>query len=164
MEDTQPGLYSRETLYHHKKFGIEHTPPYTDNMTLSPPLTLHEEEEASHPLPQYQNQPSKDNCETHMGSDNDQSRVIKKLPTDLMGKHVKPFLKEHIPGIYAPVGKQLQEDGQLEAKEVQNKDSNTRFCYRHRPDSKCRRAADETKMGIIQRVSYLSERPQDAHR
>src|SRR5690606_1672001 len=31
--------------------------------------------------------------------------------------------------------------------------SNTKFCYRHRPDAKCRKVADETKMAMIQRVS-----------
>ena len=130
----------------------------TDTMTLSPPLTLHEEEEDSHPpqqqqqLQQHQNQPSKDHCE------DDQSRPNKlKMPSHLINKHVTPFLKEHIPGIYAPVGKNLpQQDDSLSEftqKEMQSKDLNTRFCYRHRPDSKCRRAADEKKMGVIQRVS-----------
>ena len=118
--------------------------PSNNNMALSPPLT-HDDDDSSRPAPQ---QPSKDNCDRRGPREEDASRLIKKMPSDLVGKHVSPFLKQHIPGIYAPVGKQLQEDLSSEPK-----DPNTRFCYRHRPDSKCRRAADETKMGIIQRVS-----------
>lgn len=84
----------------------------------------------------------------------DQPRLVK-MPADLVGKAVSPFLKEHIPGIYAPIGKQQHEDPNTDVKPDASRtnDANTRFCYRHRPDSKCRRAADETKMGMIQRVS-----------
>lgn len=75
------------------------------------------------------------------------------MSTELVGKTVSPFLKEHIPGLYAPVGKEFQDVTDESAVLARNKDANTRYCYRHRPDSKCRRAADESKMGIIQRVS-----------
>ena len=79
------------------------------------------------------------------------------MPSELVGKTVSPFLKEHIPGLYAPVGKDVAKDGYLGSSDGASKakDSNTRFCYRHQPDSKCRRAADETKMGFIQSVSHL---------
>ena len=62
----------------------------------------------------------------------------------LIGKTVTPFLREHIPSLYAPIGKPQNE----ETSKVVN--PNTRYCYRHRPDSKCRRAADEAKMVMIQ--------------
>ncbi|KAK3984192.1 hypothetical protein QBC44DRAFT_346166 [Cladorrhinum sp. PSN332] len=62
----------------------------------------------------------------------------------LIGKTVTPFLREHIPSLYAPVGKSQNE----ETNKLAN--PNTRYCYRHRPDSKCRRAADEAKMVMIQ--------------
>jgi F-box/WD-40 domain protein MET30 len=76
------------------------------------------------------------------------------MPFDLAGKTLSPFLKEHIPGQYAPVGKNLKKEDHTGASNalVNIKDPNTKYCYRHRPDSKCRRAADETKMGTIQRV------------
>lgn len=69
---------------------------------------------------------------------------VTNMSSSLIGKTVTPFLKEHIPSIYAPVGKHQNEEI---AKE---KEPNTRYCYRHRPDSKCRRAADEAKMVMIQ--------------
>ncbi|KAK4178156.1 putative sulfur controller 2 [Triangularia setosa] len=62
----------------------------------------------------------------------------------LIGKTVTPFLREHIPSLYAPIGKPNNEET------ARAKDPNTRYCYRHRPDSKCRRAADEAKMIMIQ--------------
>ncbi|KAK0737240.1 quinon protein alcohol dehydrogenase-like superfamily [Apiosordaria backusii] len=62
----------------------------------------------------------------------------------LIGKTVTPFLREHIPSLYAPIGKPNNEET------AKAKNPNTRYCYRHRPDSKCRRAADEAKMIMIQ--------------
>ena len=86
-------------------------------------------------------QPSRDNC--------DRKRVNQ--PSELVGKAVTPFLRDHIPGLYAPLGKQQQSS--MEGN--RDRDSNSKLCYRHRPDSKCRRVADETKMAMIQRVSGL---------
>ncbi|KAL1839400.1 hypothetical protein VTJ49DRAFT_1531 [Mycothermus thermophilus] len=67
------------------------------------------------------------------------------MSSSLIGKTVTPFLKEHIPSLYAPVGKSNNEQF------ARQKNPNTKYCYRHRPDSKCRRAADEAKMVMIQR-------------
>ncbi|KAK4238984.1 hypothetical protein C8A03DRAFT_14600 [Achaetomium macrosporum] len=67
------------------------------------------------------------------------------MSSSLIGKTVTPFLKEYIPSLYAPIGKPNNEQTARE------KDPNTKYCYRHRPDSKCRRAADEAKMVMIQR-------------
>jgi len=71
------------------------------------------------------------------------------MPTELYTKTVTPFLREHIPGIYAPIGKP---ETQASEEIKREKDPNSKFCYRHRPDSKCRRAADENKMVKIQQV------------
>lgn len=65
--------------------------------------------------------------------------------TKMAGKTIAPFLQKHIPEQYAPLGApQLASTSQ--------KDPNTKYCYRHRPDSKCRRTADEPTMEILQRV------------
>lgn len=119
----------------------------------SPPITHRDDDSSA----SHHQQLSKDNCDRRRPEEEDISRLVKKMPSDLVGQHVSPFLKQHIPGIYAPVGKQFQDDSS-EAKDFgpQTKDPNTKYCYRHRPDSKCRRAADETKMGVIQRVSARS--------
>ncbi|KAJ4303931.1 E3 ubiquitin ligase complex SCF subunit scon-2 [Collariella sp. IMI 366227] len=66
------------------------------------------------------------------------------MSSSLIGKTVTPFLKEHIPTLYAPIGKPNNEQTARE------RNPNTKYCYRHRPDSKCRRAADEAKMVMIQ--------------
>ncbi|PFH63220.1 hypothetical protein XA68_16659 [Ophiocordyceps unilateralis] len=95
-------------------------------------------------------QPSRDSCDRRRGQDEDKTRLVK-MSSHLVGKAVSPFLKEHIPGIYAPISKAALEDAAADVPVDRAKDPNTRYCYRHRPDSKCRRAADETKMGFIQR-------------
>jgi F-box/WD-40 domain protein MET30 len=68
------------------------------------------------------------------------------MSSSLISQTVTPFLREHIPNNYAPISKVDNDDTSM------SKDPNSKFCYRHRPDSKCRKAADESKMGMIQRV------------
>lgn len=64
-------------------------------------------------------------------------------------KTVAPFLARHIPDQYAPLG------GQTQAPSRQQRNPNSKYCYRHRPDLKCRRQADEPSMDQLQRVSNL---------
>lgn len=59
---------------------------------------------------------------------------------------VAPFLTRHIPDQYAPLGSTNDPRRQL------SRDSNSKFCYRHRPDLLCRRQADEPSMDQLQRV------------
>ena len=68
------------------------------------------------------------------------------MSSSLISQTVTPFLREHIPSNYAPISKVDNDDTSM------SKDPNSKFCYRHRPDSKCRKAADESKMVTIQRV------------
>lgn len=77
----------------------------------------------------------------------DKSRLVNMSPT-LVGQTVTPFLKEHVPSLYAPVSKIESHSHQL----FRQNDYNSKYCYRHSPDSKCRKAADENKMAMIQSV------------
>ena len=88
---------------------------------------------------------SKDNCERRRPES--EHSQLSHVPTKLVGKSVTPFLREHIPGLYAPVGKLG-----ASAAMGRTKDPNSKYCYRHQPDARCRRAADEVKMEGIQRV------------
>ena len=65
----------------------------------------------------------------------------------LAGQTVAPFLAQHIPEQYAPLGGQTDRNG------VPIADPNSKFCYRHRPDLKCRRQANEPSMDQLQHVS-----------
>ena len=60
----------------------------------------------------------------------------------LTGQTVAPFLIKHIPNQYAPSGG------------PSNANASTKYCYRHRPDLKCRRQADEPSMDQLQHVCY----------
>ncbi len=80
------------------------------------------------------------------------------MSPQLLGQAIAPFLKDHIPGIYAPAAKtDLAAEANSESQDV-----NSKYCYRHRPDSKCRRAADESKMIMIQSELELLT-PADQH-
>ncbi|CCF31979.1 hypothetical protein CH063_04450, partial [Colletotrichum higginsianum] len=107
------------------------------------------------------NHPSRDSCDRRRPNDGDASKFPANMPTQLVGQTVTPFLREHIPGIYAPIGKpDIQNENSNNYNNSngtnnsghlsQTRDANSKFCYRHRPDAKCRRAADESKMVLIQ--------------
>lgn len=98
--------------------------------------------------------PSRDNCDRRRPGEGETR--LPTMPEMAMSQTVKPFLREHIPAIYAPVGKA---SGTIVSSA--RKDPNSKFCYRHRPDSKCRKAADESKMAVIQSVSIS---PMDTNR
>lgn len=73
--------------------------------------------------------------------------------TRLAGQTVAPFLAKHIPEQYAPLGGiDKPKDSPV------NPNLSTKYCYRHRPDLKCRRQADELSMDQLQHVS-ISEPP-----
>ncbi|KAG6008611.1 hypothetical protein E4U21_004251 [Claviceps maximensis] len=125
-------------------------PSLTQDSSPSGPAILQLSKPSSTERSAAQQQPSRDNCNRRRPQEEDNTR-LKKMASELMVKTVSPFLKEHIPGLYAPIGKgNTKADSTSPATWARAKDSNTKFCYRHRPDSKCRRAADESKMGFIQ--------------
>ncbi|KAJ4992322.1 sulfur metabolite repression control protein [Stagonosporopsis vannaccii] len=55
-------------------------------------------------------------------------------------KMITPYLAQHIPQQYNPLG----------GPDASPDNSNTKFCYRHRPDLLCRRQADEPSMEQLQ--------------
>lgn len=73
------------------------------------------------------------------------------MSTTLVGQTVTPFLKEHVPTLYSPVSK-IESSHSLQP--YRQNDYNSKYCYRHSPDSKCRKAADENKMAMIQTVCF----------
>ncbi|KAI1344181.1 WD40 repeat-like protein [Xylariaceae sp. FL0016] len=91
--------------------------------------------------------PSRDNCDRRRPEEAVDASRLPNVSQQFMGQTVTPFLREHIPGLYAPIGK----PDLPSMINFKNKDPNSKYCYRHRPDSKCRKAADESKMALIQR-------------
>lgn len=73
----------------------------------------------------------------------------KPIREKLAGKNIAPFLARHIPEQYAPLGSQTGQPVAISS-------ANSKYCYRHRPDLKCRRQADEPTMDKLQRVSFSS--------
>lgn len=69
-------------------------------------------------------------------------------PAKLANRNVAPFLARHIPDQYAPLGSRAGEYSE-------NNKANSKYCYRHRPDLKCRRQADEPSMDKLQRVGLI---------
>ena len=93
-----------------------------------------------------------DVCETE-GREN----IFLPVTSKHAGQAVAPFLARHIPEQYAPMG------GVDAYGKTKRKDPNTKFCYRHRPDLKCRRQANEPSMDQMQHeLQDLSQADQQA--
>ena len=75
------------------------------------------------------------------------TNVTMSTSSKLAGQIVAPFLTKHIPEQYAHLGA-MDSFGSPKIK-----DSSTKYCYRHRPDMKCRRQANEPSMDQLQHVS-----------
>ena len=81
---------------------------------------------------------------------------------------IMPFLTEHIPNMYnggATTGQKTVASASTGAPPAQPppERANTRYCYRHRPDMKCRRQADEPSMDQLQNeLATLSQSDQRA--
>ena len=72
------------------------------------------------------------------------------LPTTKHAEQaIAPFLAKHIPKQYNPLGS-MRQSQTLPQDSIS---SSTKFCYRHRPDLKCRRQANEPSMEQLQNVS-----------
>ncbi|CEL04811.1 Putative Sulfur metabolite repression control protein [Aspergillus calidoustus] len=69
---------------------------------------------------------------------------VTKAPAKLATQNVAPFLARHIPEQYAPLGPRSILPDELSS-------VSSKYCYRHRPDLKCRRQADEPTMDNLQR-------------
>jgi len=115
------------------KFARLNVPP----MTIEMPAIARSVEESS--------PPTQDNCDGRK-EDMDSTITISSAAR-MASETVAPFLTKHIPEQYNPLGIQ----GKATISSQQN--PNTKFCYRHRPDSKCRRTANEPSMENLQRVS-----------
>lgn len=92
-----------------------------------------------------------ENCDGNH-DENDATIKISSM-SKIADQMVAPYLAKHIPEQYAPQGQQPPSGTANPQDQV--KDPNTKYCYRHRPDSKCRRTADEPTMENLQRVCSL---------
>lgn len=88
--------------------------------------------------------PTQDNCDANHNNEFDPIITISST-SKVAGQTVAPFLAKHIPDQYTLLPK-------TQPAATSQKDPNTKYCYRHRPDSKCRRTADEPTMENLQNV------------
>ena len=87
----------------------------------------------------------------------DHAKITLSASSKHAGQTVAPFLAKHIPEQYAPGG------GVDASGKARMKDPDTKFCYRHRPDLKCRRQANEPSMEQLQHeLEDLSQGDQQA--
>lgn len=68
------------------------------------------------------------------------------------GEAMTAYLKEHVPNTYQPLGSSAKSSSH------EHTGLNSKYCYRHRPDLKCRRPANQPSMDQLQHVSNTSLR------
>lgn len=96
------------------------------------------------------------NCDRRRPEEMDDRSRSNNMPSNLANQAVTPYLKEHVPTLYAPVSKLESSHAHSHDHEHESfsQNFNSKYCYRHRPDLKCRKTADEDKMAMIQSVSH----------
>ena len=100
-------------------------------------------------------------------TNSDRSDITVPATSALAERAVMPFLAEHIPMQYnalgsAPPAWMPQSNGEQDEEGLQER-TDSRFCYRHRPDLKCRRQANEPSMKELQNeLASLSQSDQQA--
>ena len=111
---------------------LHDTAPHRDNAhPPSPPLSLQEQVPASDPHKQHDD---------------------RALFGQIASQSIAPFVQKHIAAQYAPLGSKP-------SPEPQTGKTNTKYCYRHHPDLKCKRPANETSMEQLQ--NELGTLPQE---
>lgn len=94
--------------------------------------------------------PTQDVCDAEHNHNSGHTISKVSSTSKIAGEAVGEFLARHIPDQYAPQGDLSDKRSNSEDKQ---RNPNTKFCYRHRPDLKCRRTMDETSMAVMQKVS-----------
>ncbi|KAF2107672.1 WD40-repeat-containing domain protein [Lophiotrema nucula] len=84
---------------------------------------------------------------------------INKNASKQLEKMITPYLMQHIPKQYNPLGEDSRPLNAPQDGKPQN--GNTKYCYRHRPDLLCRRQADEPSMEQLQDQELGRESQED---
>ena len=123
------------------------SPPPLDDESPSPPtLARATRQHAAHQT-SNQTHPSSRSKKTSSSSSRPTSRHSPNSLDQQATQSIAPFLTRHIPLQYAPLG---DEEGRSSSQRMDNR--NTKYCYRHHPDLKCRRPIDEPSMDQLQSV------------
>lgn len=136
--------------------SLSHKQPPPITPTLSPPISslARSCDDVKRPLKRLKRTTLFNSSSLAEMDDSEESELYAAaIPADTaesVRKDIAPFLLKHIPGQYAPQGPGIQTHQDIEQK------GNTKFCYRHRPDIKCRRQADEPNMEQLQKVCMPS--------
>lgn len=117
---------------------------------------------------EYSHELNRQNHDHHDGLKGDYSRKEggkeeHNIAIHASSKHAEmtlaPFLSEHIPTQYNPIGGEPR----TQPDDSEQPNTSTKFCYRHRPDLKCRRQANEPSMEQLQNeLGSLSQSDQQA--
>lgn len=102
------------------------------------------------PAPDPDNSPSMDDLQHREGR---RGSIILEGQVESVKRDVAPFLSKHIPGQYNPQSATTPTKPHNAVTPSSPSQNNNSYCYRHRPDVKCRRqAADERAMEELQKV------------
>jgi F-box/WD-40 domain protein MET30 len=127
-----------------ESLGVEqHAQSPSKRRRISPPDILFPSNGVSRNFP-VPERPTQDLSARHDICSDNHDNISISASSKQASQTVAPFLAEHIPEQYAPGG------GWDSSGNAKQRDPNTKFCYRHRPDLKCRRQVNEPSMEQLQ--------------
>ena len=122
--------------------------PHSEDMALANPIIQHPPDFGQGHLPRILS--GQERSDGHATS-TDQNIAISSTSKQA-GQMVAPFLAAHIPAQYNPFSHPPESP---QSPTIVAKSTNTKYCYRHRPDLKCRRQVNEPSMEQLQNVRGL---------
>lgn len=160
-----PRNYRKLSLRHQQTQLPPHSPPSTMVATVAPskmPAADPDHDRLCHHDHEHEGLKSRHHHSAiHLDDDAEDAQNMSLSSSSRLAEQqaIAPFLAKHIPMQYNPIGHSQipQTNPEVTA------DSSTRFCYRHRPDLKCRRQANEPSMESLQNeLGTLSQADQQA--
>ncbi|KAK8234396.1 sulfur metabolite repression control protein-like protein SconB [Phyllosticta capitalensis] len=143
-----PSLF-HDPHHHRRRLSLRHPPQVTPEPTHID-MDSHDHD---HSRPRTRHGQTSPKADKHADAKDDSISISSTSKQAV--ETVQPFLAQHIPNQYNPLGNHPQPPSAVD------RSSNTKYCYRHRPDIKCRRQANEPSMEQLQKeLASLSQSDQ----
>lgn len=143
-----PSLF-HDPHHHRRRLSLRHPPQVTPEPTHID-MDSHDHD---HSRPRTRHGQTSPKADKHADAKDDSISISSTSKQAV--ETVQPFLAQHIPNQYNPLGNHPQPPSAVD------RSSNTKYCYRHRPDIKCRRQANEPSMEQLQKVSAFLYFPRE---
>ncbi|KAK7530434.1 sulfur metabolite repression control protein-like protein SconB [Phyllosticta citricarpa] len=155
--NSQPPSLFHDPHHHRRRLSLRHPPQAMPDVSLvDAALDSPSSHDHDHSRPRSRHPQPSPKADKHPDMKDDAISISSTSKQAV--QTVQPFLAQHVPNQYNPLGPQPQPPFSMDRSIAK---SNTKYCYRHRPDIKCRRQANEPSMEQLQKeLASLSQSDQ----